>query len=233
MTLCLYLPDGGVGFMFGRPRIADNARVRRRRHALRGARADARARDPLRGDSVPARAPPRAPRSAGGLHAEPARAGSGGAGPTTRFRPPTAASCASSATGSWVSVRAERAGQEFARGHLEQHGRATGSVAVGDRTLDDRRLRAARPVLGAALLAGAAVLSLAHHELRSRRRHRRRAHRAARRLAGPGWLSLRGRAGEPPHRARRGRERSRRDRSSCTGGCGRGSTRPTAERPRR
>src|SRR4030095_2099378 len=25
MTLCLYLPDGTVGFMFGRPRIPDNA----------------------------------------------------------------------------------------------------------------------------------------------------------------------------------------------------------------
>src|SRR5262245_65945058 len=26
MTLCLYLPDGTVGFMFGRPKISDNAR---------------------------------------------------------------------------------------------------------------------------------------------------------------------------------------------------------------
>jgi hypothetical protein len=32
--------------------------------------------------------------------------------------------------GEWVSLRLETAGQEFARGHLEQHGRAVGTVAI-------------------------------------------------------------------------------------------------------
>src|SRR5207248_1610630 len=32
--------------------------------------------------------------------------------------------------GKWVSMRIEATGQEFARGHLEQHGRAVGKVPV-------------------------------------------------------------------------------------------------------
>src|SRR5262249_52311560 len=45
--------------------------------------------------------------------------------------------------GRWVRGGGEGAGQEFARGHLEQHGHATGRVAVGDRTwtIDGHGLR--------------------------------------------------------------------------------------------
>ena len=40
VTVCLYLPDGRVLFNFKRPEIREQRRLRRGRHALRGARAD-------------------------------------------------------------------------------------------------------------------------------------------------------------------------------------------------
>ena len=39
MTICVYLPDGRVGFMFKRPEVRTQRRLRRGRHALRGDRA--------------------------------------------------------------------------------------------------------------------------------------------------------------------------------------------------
>ena len=57
----------------------------------------------------------------------------------------------------------------FARGHTEQHMAITGTVTVGDETFDDhRRARAARPLVGAALLAEHLVVPLAHREPRAR-----------------------------------------------------------------
>ncbi len=38
--------------------------------------------------------------------------------------------------GGWVSVAAERSGQEFARGHLEQHGHARGTVTIDGARFD-------------------------------------------------------------------------------------------------
>jgi len=133
MTLCLYLPDGTVGFMFGRPRIAGNAafdaggmrfevRAPMREHAIRYEGTACLLERPL--DLLDPRAAftqnPHVPaRVALDYHA---------------LSPAHGGELREQRDGRWVSVRAERAGQEFARGHLEQHGRATGSVAVGDRT---------------------------------------------------------------------------------------------------
>src|SRR5262249_4073943 len=133
MTLCLYLPDGTVGFMFGRPRIADNAafdaggmrfevRAPMREHAIRYEGTACLLERPL--DLLDPRAAftqnPHVPaRVALDYHA---------------LSPAHGGELREQRDGRWVSVRAERAGQEVARGHREQHGRATGSVAVGDRT---------------------------------------------------------------------------------------------------
>ncbi len=133
MTLCLYLPDGSAGFMFGRPRIPDNARfdaggmrfeVRApmREHAIRYEGTACLLERPL--DLLDPRAAftqnPHVPaRVALDYHA---------------LSPAHGGELREQRDGRWVSVRAERAGLEFARGHLEQHGRATGSVAVGERT---------------------------------------------------------------------------------------------------
>ena len=62
----------------------------------------------------------------------------------------------------WVSVRSEKPGQEFAKGHLEQHGKAVGTLTIGGETFADRRARSPRSLVGTALLAGTEVLPLAH-----------------------------------------------------------------------
>src|SRR5262249_31918109 len=72
--------------------------------------------------------------------------------------------------------------------------------------LVDRRLRAARSLVGTALLAGAELLPLAHDEFRSRRRDRGGIDGAAGRQAGAGRVRLGGREAEPPGRTGRGRE---------------------------
>lgn len=131
MTCCLYLPDGRVGFMYARPKIPDNARFEgagmrfvveepMRRHRLRYDGAVCLLARPLDlldpkaaftgNPHVPARVE---------LDYEALSPVSGGEPREER-------------DGRWVSVRAERSGQEFAKGHLEQHGRAVGRVVVGD-----------------------------------------------------------------------------------------------------
>ncbi len=129
MTCCLYLPDGRVGFMFARPRIPDNSKFDAagmrfvveqpmRRHTIRydgNVCMMARPLDLLdpkaaftQNPHVPARIELAyaavSPVSGGELREE--------------------------RDGTWVSTKSERSGQEFAKGHLEQHGHAVGRVVV-------------------------------------------------------------------------------------------------------
>jgi hypothetical protein len=142
MTLCLYLPDGTVGFMFGRPRIPDNTRfdgggmrfevtTPMREHAIRYDGTACLMARPL--DLLDPRAAfsqnPHVPAQVALTY--------------TALSPAHGGEPREERDGVWVSVRAERGGQEFARGHIEQHGRATGHVTVGDRrwTIDGFGLR--------------------------------------------------------------------------------------------
>jgi hypothetical protein len=129
MTVCLYLPDGRVGFMFARPPIANNARfdagglrfevvapMREHRIAYAGTVCLlARPLDLLDPRAAFAANPHRPAEIALTYSALSPVAG----GEPRVWR-----------DGGWVSVRHEQAGQEFARGHLEQHGRAVGRVTV-------------------------------------------------------------------------------------------------------
>jgi hypothetical protein len=142
MTLCLYLPDGTVAFMFGRPRIPDNARfdaggmrfdVRTpmREHAIHYEGTACRMGRPL--DLLDPRAAfSQNPHVPAGVELT-----------YTALSPAHGGELREERDGAWVSVRAEKPGQEFARGHLEQHGRATGHVMVGERrwTIDGYGLR--------------------------------------------------------------------------------------------
>src|SRR5262249_43205980 len=133
MTLCLYLPDGTVGFMFGRPRISDNARFE-----AGGMRFEVRA--PMRehvigyeGNACVLERPldlldPRAaftqnPHVRASVELS-----------YSALSPAHGGELRQERDGRWESIRAERPGQEFARGHLEQHGHAVGRVTVGERS---------------------------------------------------------------------------------------------------
>jgi hypothetical protein len=133
MTVCLYLPDGTAAFMYQRPKIADNARfagaglvfeVRTpfREHAIRYDGPCCVMARPL--DLIdPRKAFTENPHRpvAIDLRYEGLSPGYGGEPREER-------------DGEWHSVKIEKAGQEFARGHLEQHGRATGTVTIDGRT---------------------------------------------------------------------------------------------------
>jgi hypothetical protein len=133
MTCCLYLPDGRVGFMFARPKIPDNAafdaggmrftvKTPMREHEIRYDGTVCVMTRPL--DLLDPKAAftqnPHVPAEIA-LRYHGISPASGGEPRTER-------------DGTWVSVRAERSGQEFARGHLEQHGHATGHVTVDGTT---------------------------------------------------------------------------------------------------
>ena len=132
MTLCLYLPDGTVGFMFGRPKIADNTRF-----DAGGMRFEVRA--PMQAHTISyegnacVMARPLDlldPRAAFTQNPHvPARIELA----YTALSPAHGGELREERDGQWLSVQAERPGQEFARGHLEQHGHATGRVELGDR----------------------------------------------------------------------------------------------------
>jgi len=133
MTICLYLPDGRVGFMYGRPKIADN-----KRFDAGGMRFDIRT--PMQEHhisyegNVCLMARPldlMDPKQAftSNPH-KPARV-------DLTYRAVSAAHGGEPRTwkdGEWISVRMEKTGQEFARGHLEQHGHATGQITVDGTT---------------------------------------------------------------------------------------------------
>jgi hypothetical protein len=129
MTVCLYRPDGSVAFMYQRPTISDNAR-----HAAGGLSFEVRA--PFREHAIryegsccllnrpldlldPRRA----------FHDNPL-------GPVSLeltyhgLSPGFGGEPREERDGKWVSAKAEKSGQEFARGHLEQHGHATGRVVI-------------------------------------------------------------------------------------------------------
>jgi hypothetical protein len=142
MTVCLYLPDGSVAFMFGRPETSGNDRFAAgglafevktpfREHAIRYQGSCVMLARPL-DLADPKRAfteNPHRPVEID-LRYEGLSPGFGGEPREER-------------EGKWASVRAERAGQEFARGHLEQHGHATGKVIVDgvEHALDGYGLR--------------------------------------------------------------------------------------------
>ena len=129
MTLCLYLPDGRVAFMFARPEIADNAhfdaagmrfeiRVPMREHRVQYEGRCALLARPL--DLLdPKRAFTENPH--GAVEVDLVYEG---------ISPAYGGEPREKLEGGWVSVRHERPGHEFARGHLEQHGRARGRVVV-------------------------------------------------------------------------------------------------------
>jgi hypothetical protein len=79
MTCCLYLPDGRVGFMFARPKIADNAKFDAAGCDSSWTHRCGVTRSATRGASVCSRAPLDLLEPEGGVHVEPARAGAGGA----------------------------------------------------------------------------------------------------------------------------------------------------------
>lgn len=132
MTVCLYLPDGTAAFMFRRPEITGNDRF-----DAGGLRFEVRA--PFKEHTIRYDGPCVMlarpldlidPRRAFGenphrpalveLRYEGLSPGFGGEPREER-------------DGTWVSARVEKAGQEFARGHLEQHGRAVGRVVIDGR----------------------------------------------------------------------------------------------------
>jgi len=129
MTICLYLPDGRVAFMFKRPEIADNSafraagmafdvRVPMREHAIHYDGSCVMLARPLE-LSDPGRAFRENPHRPVSLELTYEALSPAHGGEPREQR-----------GDAWVSVRTEKAGQEFARGHLEQHGHARGRVTV-------------------------------------------------------------------------------------------------------
>jgi len=129
MTTCFYMPDGRVAFMFKRPEIASNTG-----HDAGGLRFEVRTpfvehRVTYRGHACMLTNPLEMadPKTAFGanpfvsVELDVQYLGlSPGYGGELRRREGDG----------WVSVRSEKAGQEFAKGHLEQHGKAIGTLTI-------------------------------------------------------------------------------------------------------
>jgi hypothetical protein len=129
MTACLYLPDGTVGFMFQRPEIKDN-----RAHDAGGAKFEVRApferhhvsyhgklcmlKNPLE-MADPARAFKSNPYSRAALEIDYTAASPGWGGEMRE-----------KIGDQWVSPKSGDTEAQFARGHLEQLGRATGKLVL-------------------------------------------------------------------------------------------------------
>jgi len=111
----------------------------------------------LRGSRRPAHRPPREWPTPDGVHDEPHT-------PTARCISSTAAPPRCSAVN--PDQPNERPGEEFARGHYEQLGAASGSIEVGGRALGPRRVSGSATTAGAAILASPVVLPLAHRQRR-------------------------------------------------------------------
>ena len=129
MTACFYLPDGRVAFMFQRPRIATNDR-----HDSGGLRFDVvtpflEHRVTYRGRccvlanplemAEPREAFARNPHVPAELDVR-----------YTGLSPVYGGEVRRRDGDRWVSAGAEKPGQEFAKGHLEQHGKARGTLVV-------------------------------------------------------------------------------------------------------
>jgi len=135
MTTCFYLPDGRVAFMFKRPQITANVG-----HDAGGLRFEVRTpfvehRITYRGHCCMltnplAMADPKAAFAANpfvAVELDMRYLGlSPGYGGELRRREGDG----------WVSVRSEKLGQEFAKGHLEQHGKAVGTLTIDGKRFD-------------------------------------------------------------------------------------------------
>jgi len=129
MTCCLYLPDGRVGFMFARPKIPDNSRFDAagmrftvktpfKEHAIRYDGTVCLMARPL--DLIdPKKAFTSNPHVPATIELT-----------YTAVSPVSGGEPRQQRDGQWVSVQTEKTGQEFAKGHLEQHGHAVGRVVV-------------------------------------------------------------------------------------------------------
>ena len=222
MTTCLYLPDGRVGFMFGRPEIANNDAFDAGGMKFEVVEPFEALRVTYTGKVV--------------LLDEPLQM----ANPRKAFTENPWVDCERGARlpRHRTDVR-RRAGER--RRHPAHRGslgrlrarplRAAHRRARRDprrrRGVGRRRLRPARPLVGSALLAGAVVVPLAHDQLRRRRRLRGLDRHVARRQAAHRWRRARERRVPPPRprddRDRLGRRRQvppgdpRRRRSPATG----------------
>ncbi len=135
MTVCLYQPDGSAAFMFQRPKISDNAR-----HGAGGLSFSVVT--PFKEHVVRYEGPccmmsrpldlmdPRRAFTENPLQPTSIELKYYGLSPGFGGEPRV------EQDGQWVSFKAERSGQEFARGHLEQHVRAVGRVTLNGETYD-------------------------------------------------------------------------------------------------
>ena len=129
MTVCLYPPDGSSAFMYARPKVQTNER-------FDGAGLSFEVRTPFREHAIrydgpvclmarpldlmdPRRAFTENPHRPATIELRYEGLSPGFGGEPREER-----------DGVLASVRAEKSGQEFARGHLEQHGRAVGRVVI-------------------------------------------------------------------------------------------------------
>ena len=189
MSVCLYLPGGRVGFMYGRPEIATNDAMDAGGLQIEVVTPFEQLTDHLRRQGLPARrarcemADPRRAFADNPMVDCTVRARRAGIVADVRRRPVHE-------DGTDVEIDAEKS---FAKAHYEQHVAMTGTITVGDETFEIDGLGPARQVLGAAPLAGDPLVPLAADDLRPRLRHddldhRRRGPRACRR-ARAAWCS--------------------------------------------
>jgi hypothetical protein len=135
MTTCFYLPDGRVAFMFKRPQITANVG-----HDAGGLRVEVRTpfvehRVSYRGHcclltNPLAMADPKAAFAANPLVAVELDIGYLG------LSPAYGGELRRREGDGWVSVSSETLGQEFAKGHLEQHGKAVGTLTIDGERFD-------------------------------------------------------------------------------------------------
>ena len=156
MTICLYLPDGRVGFMFQRPEVRTNDAFDAAGMRFEVVEPFEHLRVAYEGKVV--------------LLDQPLDM----ADPRAAFTSNPYEQCTvtldyrrvSDMFGGEPEEAHERPGEEFAKGHYEQLVSARGTVARRRPTVGGDGLRPARPLVGPALLAGTVVLPLAHGELR-------------------------------------------------------------------
>ena len=123
MTVCLYLPDGRVAFMFKRPEITNNDAFDAGGMRFEVVTPFERADVSLLGQGRRARRPAPDGRPEEGLHREPLRRVRGADRSTPACRRCSAAS---------PTRPHEKPGEEFAKGHYEQLIAGTGTIRVGD-----------------------------------------------------------------------------------------------------
>ena len=184
MTVCLYLPDGRVGFMFKRPEVTSN-------DAFDSAGLRFTVVEPFEELTV----------TYDGkvvLLDDPLQL----ADPKAAFtsNPYAEAEVAPHLHAGVRHVRrrarhaAREAGRGVRQGPLRAARRRHGLDPGRRRGVGDRRLRPARPLVGPAVLAGALVLPVAHRQRRARLRVHGQPHRPPRRRGHPGRLRVAGRA---------------------------------------